>query len=164
MTLQQLSDLCGLSISFLSQAERDLASPTVNSLANIAHALGVSASYFFPPPPCEDLVVRSYERHPFRLEEGKAVYAKLGGDFAKRSLEPLIATYPPHFKSERGSHDGEEFLCILEGQLVIFLDNHVYALNANDSIHYSSRHLHGVENRHNTPCQVIFVNTPRYLD
>jgi transcriptional regulator with XRE-family HTH domain len=164
MTLQQLSDASGLSASFLSQVERDLASPTVISLAHIAHALGVGASYFFPPPPSEDLVVRSYERHPFRLEQGRVVYAKLGGDFAGRALEPLLVTYPPKFESEVFSHEGEEFLYVLEGQVKVFLDDNEYCLNAHDSMHFLSQHVHRLENPNDTPAQVIFVNTPKFLD
>lgn len=164
MTLQQISDLSGLSASFLSQVERDLASPTVISLAHIAHALGVGVSYFFPPPPNEALMVRSYERHPFRLEDGLVVYARLGGDFEGRSLEPLFVTYPPRFASEVFSHEGEEFLYVLDGQIEIHLDGASYCLNPHDSMHFMSRHVHRVENSNDTPAQVIFVNTPRYLD
>jgi transcriptional regulator with XRE-family HTH domain len=164
MTLRQISELSGLSISFLSQVERDLTSPTVISLAHIAQALGVSASYFLPSPPAASIAVRSYERQPFRLDDGKIVYARLGGDFDERTLEPLLVTYPPHFRSEVFTHPGEEFLYVLEGQVVVHLDQIEYCLNPHDSMHFYSRHIHRTENRQDTPAQVIFVNTPKYLD
>ncbi|MCA9836987.1 MAG: helix-turn-helix transcriptional regulator [Trueperaceae bacterium] len=164
MTLQQMSEISGLSVSFLSQVERDLASPTVTSLVNIAHALGVQTSYFFPQPPSENLVVRSYERHPFKLEDGKIVYARLGGDFNGRTLEPMLVTYPPQFESEWISHPGEEFIYMLEGQVKVFFDELEYCLNPHDSMHLPSNHSHRICNSYNIPAQVIFVNTPRFLD
>ena len=164
MTLKQIGERSGLSVSFLSQVERDLASPTVISLAHIAQALGVSASFFFPPPPAENIAVRSYERQPFRLSDGKIVYARLGGDFEERTLEPLHVTYPPFFKSEVFTHPGEEFLYVLEGQLIVLLDKVEYCLNPHDSMHFYSRHIHQTENRLDIPTQVVFINTPKYLD
>jgi mannose-6-phosphate isomerase-like protein (cupin superfamily) len=164
MTLQQVSELSGLSASFLSQVERDLASPTVISLANIAHALGVNASYFFPPPPPDGLAVQSYARQPFRLEDGGITYARLGGDFDGRALEPLLVTYPANFVSEQSTHLGEEFLYVLEGSVRVHLADLTYDLNADDSMHFPSKHIHRMENPRDVPAKVIFVNTPRYLD
>lgn len=164
LTLQQLSNASGLSVSFISQVERELASPTVVSLAQLAHALQVSPSYFFPPPPSEGCVVRSYARHPFQLEDAAAIYARLGGDFSGRQLEPLLANYPPHFASEEFSHQGEEFLFVLRGNLMISLDGNEYCLDVGDSMHFHSSHVHRVENRGDSPTQVIFVNTPPYLE
>ena len=164
MTLKQVSGRSGLSVSFLSQVERNLASPTVISLAHIAHALGVGASYFFPPPPADGQVVRSYARQPFKLEDGQVIYARLGGDFEGRTLEPLLVTYPPGFVSETFNHEGEEFLYLLEGQVTIFLEDQEYCLNPGDSMHFRSQHTHRVENPHDVPARVVFVNTPKYLD
>jgi transcriptional regulator with XRE-family HTH domain len=164
MTLQQVSDRSGLSVSFLSQVERDLASPTVISLAHIAHALGVGASFFLPPPPTGDTVVRSYDRQPFKLHDGEVVYARLGGDFGGRTLEPLLVTYPPRFASEVFRHEGEEFLYVLQGQVEIHLDDEAHSLHEGDSMHFASDRTHWVENLHDLPAQVVFVNTPTYID
>lgn len=43
-TLQKLASLTGLSVSFLSQAERGLSSLSIVSLHNVCEALGVDAS------------------------------------------------------------------------------------------------------------------------
>lgn len=164
MTLRQVSDLSGLSVSFLSQVERDLASPTVSSLAHIAHALGVGASYFLPPPPAADLVVRSYRRQPFQLADGEVVYARLGGEFEGRHLEPLLVTYPPRFSSEVFSHEGEEFLYVLQGQVLMILDEEEHRLQEGDSMHFASNRPHRLENPRDLPTQVLFVNTPTFID
>ena len=164
MTLQQMSDLSDLSVSFLSQVERDLTSPTISSIVNIAHALDVQTSYFFPQPPGKDLLVRSYERQPFKLEDGQVVYARLGGDFEGRTLEPLLVTYPPGYESEWVSHPGEEFLYVLEGQVNYCFEELEYNLNPRDSLHIPSNHNHKLSNPHTVPVQLIFVNTPRLFD
>jgi len=164
LTLQQLGDVAGLSASFLSQVERGLTSPTVMSLAHIARALDVSPSYFFPPPRPHGPVVRSYERQPFRLQDGNVVYARLGADFDGRRLEPLMVTYPPRFESEAFSHEGEEFFYVVDGKVVLTIEDETFDLNAGDSMHFSSGCVHRVANPADAPAQLIYVNTPPYLD
>lgn len=163
MTLQQLGESAGLSASFLSQVERDMTFPTVISLASIARALGVSPSFFFPPQHIAGPVVRSYERQPFRLEDGHVVYARLGGDFDSRQLEPLLVTYPPRFESEVFSHLGEEFCILLEGKVAFTIDGDQYVLAPGDSMHFRSNRTHRVSNPTDEPAQLVFVNTPPYL-
>jgi transcriptional regulator with XRE-family HTH domain len=164
LTLQQVSDSSGLSSAFLSQVEREQTSLSVSSLASIARALQVSPSFFFPPPQGNGLVVRGYDRHPFRMDDADVIYARLSGSYEGRSLEPLVATYPPGYLSELSSHQGEEFYYVLDGQLVVTLGDEEHALNGNDSMQFSSMNPHRLANRGETPAQVIAVNTPTLLE
>ena len=164
LTLQDLGGLAGLSAAFLSQVEREKVSPSVSSLSSIARALDVNPSFFFPPPRADGLVVRSFERQPFTLDEADVVYARLGGAFAGRTLEPLFVTYPPLYRSEASNHAGEEFYFVLDGQLVIRLNCEEYRLNANDSMHFSSGDSHRIENHSDTPVQALVVTTPKLLE
>ncbi len=163
LTLQQVSDVSGMSVSFLSQVERELTSPSVASLASISRALDVNVSFFFPPPHSKNKLVPSYAREPFQMDNTDVVYARLGGDFDDRTLEPLFAAYPPHYQGEDLSHLGEEFYYVLQGQLVIVMEQEEYKLNPNDSIHFSSRHKHRIENRGDVPVHVVAVTTPTLL-
>ena len=47
LTLEELASRCELSKGFLSQLERNLTSPSINTLEDIAEVLGVSMSNFF---------------------------------------------------------------------------------------------------------------------
>lgn len=164
LTLQQMSEAANLSIAFLSKIEREQASPSASSLASIARALEVSPAFFFPPPPQDGLVVYSYTRQPFRINDLELTYARLGGDFPDRTMEPLCVTFPPGYKGEAFGHVGEEFVYVLEGQLIIELNHTEHTLNVNDSIHYNSMHPHRAINRTDRPTHAIFVNIPKLLD
>ena len=73
LTMQQVAEASGLSISFLSQVERDLVSPSVNSLQKISRALGIQIGGFFEGQGQGGRVVRATERprliYPDRAEE-----------------------------------------------------------------------------------------------
>ena len=47
LTLQNVSDLTGLSKPLLSQIENNIASPPIATLLKISKALGVNIGYFF---------------------------------------------------------------------------------------------------------------------
>lgn len=164
LTLQQLGEAAGLSAAFLSQVERELTSLSVSSLSSIAQALDVSPSYFFPPPVGNGLLVRGYARLPFRMEHAEVVYARLGGGFEGRTLEPLLATYPPGYVSEISKHRGEEMYYVLSGQLLVEIDGDEHRLDADDSLHFSSERPHRLANRSDSPVHVIAVTTPTLLD
>lgn len=163
LTLQQVSESSGLSIAFLSQVERELSSPSVASLASIAKALQVNPSFFFPPPQGNGLLVHGYSRQPFRMDDADVVYARLGGDFDGRTLEPLHATYPAGYESEEVAHEGEEFYYVLSGQLIVQVEAEEFKLNPEDSFHFLSRLRHRLINRGEAPVHVIAVTTPTLL-
>jgi transcriptional regulator with XRE-family HTH domain len=50
MTLQALADQAGISVGFLSQVERDKATPSLGTLASLAAALGVEIDWFIATP------------------------------------------------------------------------------------------------------------------
>lgn len=49
LTLAELSARCKVSVSYLSEIERDRANPTFSMLTSIFNSLGYSASFHFRP-------------------------------------------------------------------------------------------------------------------
>ena len=47
LTIQELADTAGISVSFLSRIERDSANPSIKALHDIASALGITIGWFF---------------------------------------------------------------------------------------------------------------------
>ena len=58
LTLEELASRCELTKGFLSQLERDLASPSIATLEDILEALGTSLSEFFQEEREEKVVFR----------------------------------------------------------------------------------------------------------
>ena len=73
LTMQQVAEISGVSISFISQVERNLVSPSVNSLQKISRALGMQIGGFFEDQGQAGRVIRAHERprliYPNRSEE-----------------------------------------------------------------------------------------------
>lgn len=50
MTLKELCDNAGISVGYLSQVERGNATPSLGTLAQISHTLGLGLDYFVARP------------------------------------------------------------------------------------------------------------------
>src|SRR5699024_12283666 len=68
MTLKELSEETGLSVSFLSQIERGNSSLAITSLKKISDAFDINISYFFKEVENHNYAVRKLEQKPFKLE------------------------------------------------------------------------------------------------
>ena len=77
-------------------------------------------------------------------------------------LEPQLFTVAPGSGSGGSyTHEGEEFLYMLEGTLEIWLDdNEHYRLGPGDSLCFPSTRSHRWRNPGKKPARVIWVNTP----
>lgn len=164
MTLKDLAEKCNLSIAFLSQIERGLASPALISLDSIANALGVDLSYFFSIPNKEySIITRSYEQVPFIAKHSNYIYNELSQHIEGSDLEVMMVTLIPGAEENYpviGSHVGEEFIYILEGTLTLLYDNNSYDLFPGDSAHYKADLPHTWRNNTTKLVKVLSVNTP----
>ena len=162
-TLKDLSEKAELSIGFLSQVERGMASVAVTSLEKIAEALEVDLAFFFTlPQKHEASILRSYEHEVFSVEESRFYY-RLASDIEGTTLEPMLANLLPNQGREKinpYSHKGEEFVYVLEGILTVFVGGEEYQLYPGDSMHMLSSVPHEWANFTNKLVKVLAVSTP----
>lgn len=165
ITLKTLSHGTGLSISYLSQVEREVSSININSLDKISKALGVSIDYFLDPPAShENCIMRSFEQNVFTVDNSKFYYSRLGNDtMDRRILEPIIVNILPRSEAEPVEpvcHDGEEFVYVIEGILTLFMGKKQILLYPGDSAHYDSTIPHEWVNYSPRMVKVLAVSTP----
>lgn len=164
MTLRDLAKTSGCSISFLSQLERDLVSPTVASLKKIADALGVTITSFFGEDDAnaDKVLVRRDNRVKIGSKASKVVYESLKPRGANSVLEPLLHTLEKGAYSGDGNniHLGEEFVYVMVGQIELTLDEKSMVLNEGDSAVYNSNIPHRWKNTFDGQTTLLWVNTP----
>jgi len=159
MTLQALGDAAGLSVGFLSQVERDQASPSLGALAGIARGLGVDIEYFVATPSAGSGTTRSGERSTFSLPGSSIVYERLHTEFPGRGLSSYIKTVAPGHRSEMVHHEGDELLYVLEGEITQTVDGEVIKLGAGDSLHFRGSSDHGWANETDRPARILWTGT-----
>jgi transcriptional regulator with XRE-family HTH domain len=143
MTLKELSERSSFSVSFLSQVENGTSSLAIMSLKKIAEALNVPIIYFFQEHEEHKYHVSKKEQKSFRIEGSPSAFIRVSGDFPNRTLETIIVTLAP--ETEHGqpmTHPGEEFVFVLEGEVVVTLDDTDYHVTAGETMHYPSTISH----------------------
>jgi len=159
MTLEALGKSAEVSVGYLSQVERDHATPSLGTLAQIARALGVGIDYFVSAPTARTALTRAGERNRFSLDGSSIIYERLGTDFPGNMLSSFIMTVPPGYRSETVAHEGEEILYVLEGAITQRLDGDEMIMSAGDSLHFRGNRPHSWSNHTETPARLLWTGT-----
>lgn len=163
-TLDDIAIVSHLSKSFLSQVERDHASPSITSLASIAKALGVSISYFVDTPTEEGRVRRHKDLQYFAFDGSADLLARLSNQSGGRQLEAILVRMPPGERpSKVTTHACEEFVHVLSGEVTITLEGKSFVLGAGDSAHYESTIPHLWTNTRDDEAVLVWAGTPQLL-
>lgn len=163
MTLQALGDAAGLSVGFLSQVERDQATPSLGALAGIARGLGVEVDYFVATPSIGNGVTRAGGRLTFSLPGSSMMYERLHTEFPGRGLSSFIMTVPPGHRSEMVHHEGDELIYVLEGEITQTVDGEAIRLSAGDSLHFRGSSDHSWANESDRPARILWTGTMSIL-
>lgn len=134
LTLKDLAQQTGVSISFLSQVERGKSSVTLESLKKISDALSVNPSVFFAADGIQDAL--TIRREPF-------YYKDLSNGVKDASFSPILVTLQPgENEGNAFSHSGHEFLFVVKGLLTVEIDGEQLQLLEQESILFNARKTH----------------------
>lgn len=165
LTLKQVADGAGLSVGFISQLERGLTAPSLSSLVSICKVLKTDIGTYLQQPRAARLS-RHGQRLPFSLAglnfdqpDNPIRYERVSSQFPGRKLHSVIMNVPPGYRSETISHDGEEMIFVLSGELTSFVDGHHAILQAGDAEHFPSTLPHSAWNHTGAMTQVLWVGT-----
>jgi transcriptional regulator with XRE-family HTH domain/KaiC/GvpD/RAD55 family RecA-like ATPase len=146
MTQKELADQVGLTPSFISQLEKNVISPSLDSLLKLSEKLNTQPIYFLmegESGPLQKMVIKPGERQEVHLQEMKTNEMKLEllvSDVLNRRMEPYLLTLKEgaiihgHFSS----HKGDEFAYIMEGELEVELEGERQMLQQGDSLYIES--------------------------
>jgi transcriptional regulator with XRE-family HTH domain len=159
MTLQEICDAAGISLGYLSQVERDQATPSLGTLAQIARSLDVGMDYFIATPSIDNALTRAGERDKFSVDGSSILYERIATDFAGNVLSSFVLNIPPGYRSETVSHEGEEILYVLEGAIKQQLDDEEFIMTAGDSLHFRGNRPHAWWNDSGEPARLLWTGT-----
>jgi transcriptional regulator with XRE-family HTH domain len=162
MTLREVADAAGVTESFLSQVERDVASPSIATLRRIAVALGLSIGEILDEAGPHGQLVRASERRVVTYP-GLAARDEFLTDGTNARLQVIMSMIEPGggTGAEAYAHESdEECLVVLEGSLDLWVGEETYHLVVGDAIRYSSRVPHRNQNPGPGRARVLFILTP----
>lgn len=160
MTLAVLAEKTGLSVSYLSQIERDKTTPSLSALTSIAKTLDVGLRHFFETEAEAAHIVRGDVVPDNMAGDSLVAHLPLSPKAESNKLEVYRVVLKPNTPPEQlGPYPGEEFAFVLSGELTITVGDEEFTLVANDGIHYDALQPHSWSNNGNAPCVVIWSHS-----
>lgn len=165
ISLDDLSDRTGLKIDDIKLIEDSDLIPGLSPLIKIARVMGVRLGTFLDD--CENIgpvVSRAGDRtagNRFGKQNGAAQadlnFHSLAPNKAGRHMEPFFIEIDPGSAEDvqLSTHEGEEFIFVMEGAVDITYGRESIALERGDSIYYDSAVPHHVHS--SSPAKILAV-------
>jgi DNA-binding transcriptional MerR regulator len=159
MSLAAAADRAGVSAGFLSAVELSHAKPSVSTLSRLAGAYGTTVLELYDLPQQPDRIVRPDKRQSIQTQSGVLMELLSTGT---KMLETMLMRVPPGAGSDGAyTHQGEDWIYMLKGDLEIWLDEaECYVLHENESFWFESNRGHRWYNPTKKEVLMIWVNTP----
>ena len=162
LTQQELGDRCELSKGFISQLERNQASPSIATLTDLLECLGSSLPEFFREETNEKVVYAPQDM--FIKEDQDALKGSitwLVPDAQRNSMEPILIEMNAGGRSETfPPHEGEEFGYVLSGSVLLRLGSKKLRVRTGCSFCIHPREEHFLENAGKSRARVLWVSNP----
>ena len=125
-TLQELAEKTGIAADVLGQVEAGETILPLGQLIKLSNALAMSMSVLISEGEQAFTIVRSDQRRRFaRFGKSRQTshgyeYESLAAGKRDRRMEPFIVTLQPASSDEPSTHDGQEFIYVLEGEMEVW--------------------------------------------
>ena len=170
ISIEEMASRTGLSTDQIKSIENDQFLPSLGPLIKIARALGVRLGTFLDDnDELGPVVCRAEERSnslSFSNDTADArkhmVYHPLAKRKTGRQMEPFIIDIQPNEEKnfKLSSHEGEEFIYVMDGEVEIAYGTETYNLHKGDSIFYDSiveHHVHGATGKAAQILAVVYI-------
>jgi quercetin dioxygenase-like cupin family protein/ribosome-binding protein aMBF1 (putative translation factor) len=142
-----------IDVEILSQIEEGKVVPPLGSVIKLAKALDLKMGYLISGEEGKAYtVVRRDDREvTSRYDSSREkhygyAYESLAPHKTGRTMEPFLVTLgPSEAEEERSTHDGQEFIFVLNGEMEVRLGEEILILEPGDSIYYDSTVPHLVK-------------------
>jgi transcriptional regulator with XRE-family HTH domain len=162
-TITQLAEKIKISSSMLSQIERGISNPSINTLRMLSEALQVPLFRFFTPTENTfNLIVKSDKRKKIVFPESPDLEYEIVSPNLSDSIGMLMLKLSPHSASatQFTKHTGEEIAYVLEGDVQLTLEKHIVNITIGDSVKIPPRMTHKWDNLTDKMVKIIFAITP----
>jgi len=162
LTQEELADRCELSKSFISLVERDLTSPSLDTLADLLEALGSDLPTFFRGAGPEQIVFGGEDIFVKEDPDGlKGLIKWLIPSAQKNQMEPILVEMGPGGETqEYDPHEGETFGYVLSGTVRVVLGDRSEKARRDESFSFRASAPHKLVNAGKGPCKVLWIATP----
>ena len=162
LTQEEMADRCELSKGFISQVERNLASPSIATLTDMLECLGSNLKDFFSDTGDEKTVFSQNDM--FVKEDGETLRGSitwLVPSAQKNAMEPILVELGEGGQTqEMPPHEGEEFGFVLSGTITLVNGGKRFRVKTGESFCLHPNAPHAIWNEGKRSAKFVWVSTP----
>ncbi len=162
LTQEELANRAQLTKGFISQLENEKfqTSISLDSLADILEALGVSLSEFFGKEEQEQVVFTADDRVPLE-GTGASSFELLVPGSTNNLMDPILVHLEAGEKLEKRSpHPGEQFGFVFKGTITLILNKKSYKISRNNCFYFTSNQPHQIVNKSDGEASFLWITSP----
>lgn len=162
LSLKELAEMINSTSALLSQIEKGITNPSINTLKCLSKALNIPLYKFFLEETLKKVhIVRAQERKVIKPSKSEGVSYEILSPEPQTQVEFMILNLEPYSSSKEKEigHEGQEVAFVLEGEVKLHLDNESYVLFQGDSIKIEKFVKHSWENFTSKHTKIIFAVT-----
>jgi len=164
LAVKDLSSRTGIREEIRARVEANEMIPPLGELIKIGKAMEMKMGFFISPGAERPMTVVRREARPAisrygkkRCEQYGYSYESLAPEKGNRFMEPFLVTLMPTSEQELSTHDGQEFIFVLEGEMRAQVGQQAEILRSGDAIYYDSTHPHLVKCAGDKPTKILAV-------
>ncbi len=165
LTQEELGERTDLTKGYISQLERDLNSPSIETLFTLLEVLGSKPKDFFDDSSYDQAVVYTKEDQTEHIDHNKKYTLQwLIPTSNEKEMEPVILTLQKNgqFKHFEPSL-AETFIYVLKGRIRVVIGKEEYIASEGHAVYYEASSNHQIFNAHNGMTKLLLVATESYL-
>lgn len=166
LSVEELAERCSCDAETIEALESGKTAPSLAPLIKVTRALGVRLGTLLDDEThLGPVVTRSGEASSVtRVRDletasgaGTLDFFSLAAGKASRHMEPFVITVHPGEERELSTHEGEEFIYVLEGTIEVEYGKDLHTLGPADSIYLDSIVPHQVRGASPSPARILAV-------
>src|SRR5690554_1465063 len=161
LTQQELANRLELTKGYISQIERNISSPSLETFFSILEVLGTDPTAFFSRLKDEQVVHTEEDFYWQEDEELKHLIKWIVPNALKFEIDPIIIELEPVGKSKTDNpHEGEEFGYYLEREITLVLNKTKHIVKKGQTFYYRANREHYLVNNTNKIAKILWISTP----
>lgn len=160
LTQEDLADRADLTKGFISMLERDLTSPSLDTLELILNALDTTLGEFFEDDEPGTVVFNQDKRVIIDNDDGVVKEVPIAGAQDREMDFMLVTLAPGAATAKEDAHHGDECGLVLSGKIWITLGKDVYKAGKGDAFYFTSDRPHWIENRSSSEAKILWISAP----
>lgn len=147
LTQQEIADMCGLTKSMISKIENSKVVPAVGTLQRIASVLSVKVATLMEPMENGKarMTLDPFSNVPDFVRTSKGYHIYSASNYPGQIMQPiLIYAKKGELRPHEVIHQGEEYIYVLDGEMVFAVGGEKYLLRKGDSLYFDGMQKHGI--------------------